>query len=110
MSTKAEQQRYAEERKHPSKRDHERPRSSRSGEPGEHENAHAARKASYALEPRSPDGRATRRSTRGSANHQRTDVGELRAETMSDRTPESAHAHTVAADAKSHGKPRPRAR
>lgn len=105
MSTRAQQQRYAEERKHPSKRDAARPRKSRSGDPGEHENAHAARKAAYALEPRAADGSASRRSTRASANHQRTDAGKLRATTMAERTPESASARAKARATRSHGKP-----
>ncbi len=110
MSTKAQQKRYADERQHPSKRDLEKPRTSRSGEPGEHENRHAAKKASFALEGRSEEGRASRKSTRGSANHQRTDTGKLRAKSMAESKPESKAARAAATAKRSHGKPGPRAR
>lgn len=108
MSTKAEQKRYADERKHPSKRDAATPRKSRSGEPGEHENKHAAKKAAFALETRSEEGRASRKSTRGSANHQRTDTGKLRQKTMTESKPEAKAARAAATAKRSHGKPRPR--
>ncbi len=96
MSTKAEQKRYADERKHPSKRDAKPARTSRSGEPGEHPNAHAAKKAAYALEARSADGRASRESTRKSANHQRNDQGKLTREAIAGRSPESVHERAAA--------------
>lgn len=108
MSTRAEQKRYADERAHPSKRDLKAPRASRSGEPGEHANAHAAQKAAYALEPRSAEGRATRRSTRGGANHQRNDQGKTTAAVIDGRAPEAVHERAAARGVKSHGRPGPR--
>jgi hypothetical protein len=46
-----------------------------------HDNVHAGKKAAYSLEPRSAKGRASRKSTRGGANHTRADVNlELRSE------------------------------
>ena len=77
MATRSEQFRYAEERKHPNAKDARHPRTSRSGEPGKHKNKHAERKAAVALEPRASEGKASRKSTRASANRARSDQGML---------------------------------
>jgi hypothetical protein len=108
MSTRAEQKRYADERKHPSQRDEKAARGSRSGEPGKHPNAHAAQKASYALEPRAADGHASRKSTRGSANHQRNDGGKTTAAAIVGRSPEAVHDRAAARNVRSHGQPGPK--
>lgn len=87
---------HAEQQRHPSKTAKKRAkaqsvkkgRSKRAAHA--HENAHAAKHASVALEGKSAKGRASRKSTRKSANHARSDgaVSELRAE-RSHATPEA---------------------
>ena len=103
MSTRAEQKRYEDERKHPSKRDSKLPRSSRSGEPGEHPKARVAKNAVFAIEKRAQDGTASRKSTRSSANHARADHGLQTKEANEGRTPTAVHAREAARTQKSHG-------
>jgi hypothetical protein len=88
MSTRAEQKRYDDERKHPSKRQAStKKRSSRSGEPGPHLNARAAKKAVFAADKPAADGRRSRKSTRTSAHHARSDHGLLTKESIVGRAP-----------------------
>lgn len=75
MATKAEQFRYEQERAHPRRSPPAEPRAPKAPRPTDgsrRRSDHAARKAGYALE--SGEGRPSRKSTRGSANRQKTDV------------------------------------
>src|SRR5262245_57701035 len=70
MATRADQFRYAAQRAKPKKAKASRRKPKGSGET----NLHAAHKATHALEPRSKAGRASRKSTRSSANHAKSDT------------------------------------
>lgn len=53
---------------------------------------HAEKKATYAREAQSEHGQPSRKSTRKSANHAKTDTGRVRAEQMEQNTPEAQFA------------------
>ncbi len=97
MATRSEQFR-ATQQKHRSKRaakkakEHEVKKARPKRAEHAHENVHAAKKASVALEPRSAKGKASRKSSRGSANRGRNDVNvsELRGE-RSQSSPEGRY-------------------
>ncbi len=59
-------------------------------------NGHAERKATYAREAQPANGQPSRRSTRKSANHAKTDTGVVRAEQMKENTPEAQFERTRA--------------
>lgn len=96
MTTRAEQKRYDDERKHPSKRELKPKRGSRSGEPGVHAKARVAKNAIFAIEPRAADGSPSRKSTRTSANHARSDHGLVTKEAIEGRAPRAVHAREAA--------------
>ncbi len=61
--------------------------------PAAHEpSGSAAKRATYAREEQSATGQPSRKSTRKSANHAKTDTGALRAEQMKQNTPEARFA------------------
>lgn len=64
-------------------------------------NGHAAKKATYAREAQADNGRPSRKSTRKSANHQKTDATMVHAQQMKQSTPEAQFAR---ADAHAKGK------
>lgn len=61
-------------------------------EPPQEPHGHAAKKAAYAREAQAENGQPSRRSTRKSANHTKTDTGVVRAEQMKQQTPEARYA------------------
>ncbi|MBK8171925.1 MAG: hypothetical protein IPK60_16460 [Sandaracinaceae bacterium] len=100
MSTKAEQARHAQERVHPSRRDKLPKRTNRSGEAGEHVNKRAEKNSSYALETAAKGTRPSRKSTRGSANHLKSDQGMLTKQNVKKGSPKAIHARAAAKGAK----------
>src|SRR4051794_30958034 len=68
-------------------------------------NGHVAKKAAYAREELAAGGQPSRRSSRKSANHSKTDTGMVRAEKMKESSPQTPAAkNRPAAEARS-GKP-----
>ena len=66
-------------------------------EPPAHEpNGHAAKKATYAREAQAETGQPSRKSTRKSANHAKTDAAMVRAQQMTQSTPGAKFARTDA--------------
>ena len=75
------------------------------------EHGHVAKNAHYAQETVAPGTRPSRRSTRKSANHAKTDTGEARAERMKQSTPETTARRNGATVQRLHGgTPAPRAK
>jgi hypothetical protein len=92
MATKAEQQRAAEQRRGPTSKKRRRAaaKKKRAEKLGAaHATKHAGKKASYALEGPSKEGKASRKSTRGSANRSRPDTNMNLREEMTKGSPES---------------------
>ena len=97
MSTRSEQF-HASQQRHRTKRaakkakEHETKKERIKRKEHAHANARAGKKATVALEPRSATGRASRKSTRASANRGKSDVNvsELRAE-RTQMTPEARY-------------------
>ncbi len=71
---RAESQRHASAKSKKQLAEHETKKSRKKRSEHAHTNEHAKKKATYALEARSKKGVASRKSTRGGANHARSDT------------------------------------
>lgn len=102
MATKSERVRAEAQRSD----SHAKPTSTRadSGEPPHARKAgHAEKKATYAREEQSTTGRPSRKSSRKSANHAKTDAPLVHAEQMRENTPESRFAQQSGRNGAGHG-------
>lgn len=108
MSTRAEREQADQQRRGPTSKATKRAaaRKRRAGKLGAvHPTEHAGRKASYATEAPSRKGKASRKSTRGSANHAKSDTNFNLGEEMVKGSPESRFRKSRAKAARVRGRP-----
>lgn len=98
MATKSEKQRAESERKglDPKKAKRQAMKLTNAEKHAAHANAHAGKKATYALDPQAAPGRPSRKSTRKGANHAKPDTNLTNREQMQKGSPTARARRAVA--------------